>query len=54
MNKKGMEFTISTIAKLVLLMVGLALILLFLTGPNSVNSILEKWTETFISEAKIY
>lgn len=50
-----MEFAIATIAKLVLLLVGLALILMFLTGSDSsVNSLLEKWTEMFISEARIY
>ena len=53
-NKKGMEFEISTIAKLVLLLVGIALVLYLLVGPNSINTLLTSWTGSFLEKATLY
>lgn len=53
-NKRGMEFAIGTIAKLLLLLVGLALALYLLVGPNSINTLLESWTGAFLEKATVY
>jgi len=53
-NKKGSEFSISTIAKLVLLLVGIALVLYLLVGPNSVKTLLTSWTDAFLAKATLY
>jgi hypothetical protein len=54
MNKKGMEFAIGTIAKLVLLLVGLAVAFYLLFGPNSIKTLLESWTGAFLEKSQIY
>ncbi len=53
-NRKGMEFAIGTIAKLVLLLVGVALALYLLVGPNSINTLLKSWTDAFLEKATLY
>jgi len=53
-NNKGSEFAISTIAKLVLILVAIALVLYLLVGPNSIKTLLTSWTDDFLAKATLY